>query len=826
MYGSVKDVSSKTYLLSGAYHCKDSAPPRQVSPEFVLTTLFDPSSVERFGDAVYVANQLKDITWKCKPDDVEKWFATWTFYLSVRMSMYNAKRFFVKGTPSNDTARNEQARSVCKSPGREVDTYGPEELKSFRAYLKKCISILNPERSIDRNQWMRVYWALKDCSKRGLLEYDEAFVCFDNFSSQWTHYNPQEIRDMWLKNDESIDDDRRITYRSLLFDAHKDDPSTYAKLTRAHKNELKRIRAARVDGANSTFVESEAVSNIGSGSRRRRRSTAVTDSYESNEEEESEYGHVERTDRDDDGGDDTHASLGYTDHELSAMDDSDYDIACMFVSGWERRVTMVARVMYQFNGNIWRPVRNDEALIRRELPLWFDKFNEYATDYVARLVASGRGDEIQDDDGDESNAANNLLNATRRKFKSIHRKCKNSAPQSGVITQVRALNTHDAGAYKSTKMDDNDSIVAFKNVVFCRDTLTVRRGKPEDMISRCLNCDYVPYEELADDVKKFVNDFLDSLFPDPEVREYFLLSVCQIFRGFNIFKQYVVWTGVGNNGKSVLIRMFECLLGPLMVKLSKSVLVCNKMDIGSVNPDMCKLQGVRLAVTDEIAGSADINVGQAKLLSGNGTFMARDLYMKSSEMEPIRAQFIPIIVCNALPSLREPDEAAWKRIHIVPFDSYFTNEPDGFLPHGVDRTRVQMCKADIDTEVVADKHLEGFASLLLKTYIDHERASRTRFGSSQYGACLKVPERVKQLLKHHKMKQNPIFDLLECKFTYDPESNELLSYEKLCTMINDRRRTRGASMEDVKKWTLEVINWREYRHNETGLIGFVPMNNA
>ncbi|ABO37304.1 ATPase [Heliothis virescens ascovirus 3e] len=863
MYGSSKDDTSRSYKLSGAYFCDNTGAPEPVSPLQVLSRIRDPVATERFRDLFMTPEAEMSATWQTRDCEIT-WITTWTYYLSVRMSIINSKRFYRPSTiPAVVTPVAATVNGPAGVPPSAVcnEPLNSEEAEQFSRHIKSCVRLLSEQRSAERNTWMRVFWALKDTVQKGYMKGDEAFECFQNFSMLWKQCDPDEIRSMWLRDSANTPSGRRVTYASIFYDAKSDNADAYRILAESHRKELARIRrkAKAAVKATTRSAEPTTVSRKTSIARKRQtdiitadnsgvvaKASAVRRRYRTDDDyDESESDEYDDDDEYDDylhnrlnssnsqrlpgigGGDgDLPPGVQISDNELTQMDDTDFDIASMFVRDWGRCVTMVGKVMYQFNGNIWKPVRNDEALIRKELPIWYDKFEEHVSEYLERLAESGMGAVPHGDEDSNGGRGPSVVTVAKRKFLSVRRKCKNSAPQSGVITQIRALNTHDAGAYKSTKMDDNDNIIAFKDMVFCRDTLTLRKGTPEDMISRCLNCNYVPYDELTDEVRKFVNDFFTSLFPDPEVKEYFLLSVAQIFRGSNIFKQYMVWTGVGNNGKSVLIRMFECLLGPLLVKLSKSVLISNKMDVGSVNPDMCKLQGVRLAVTDEIAGSDDINVGQAKLLSGNDTFMARDLYMKSAEMEPIKAQFIPIIVCNDLPSLREPDEAAWKRFHIIPFDSYFTTELDGFLPHGVDRKHVQLSRTDIDSTVIADKHLEGFASLLLKIYIDNERASRNRISGSDVSQGLRMPERVRELLKHHKMKQNPIFELLECKFTYDIENNDLLSYEKLCTMVNDRRRTRGACMDDVKKWTLEVINWREYRHNSSGLIGFVPMNNA
>lgn len=483
---------------------------------------------------------------------------------------------------------------------------------------------------------------------------------------------------------------------------------------------------------------------------------------------------------------------------------TDEEIARAFLADWNKKVLYLDNNMYCFDGTIWKVLQNDDAYLRIELSKWITTYVERAKSYISTALA---------DDRETASEIN-------RTTESIRKKVLNFSPKTGIVKAIKTICTTGAGEFNPVQMDNNEKLTAFENMVFCNETLEMRPGRPDDMLSRSLKCKYVPYESLSRESIEFVNYFYNSIFPDPEVCKYFQLSNCQIFGGRNIFKQYQVWTGVGHNGKSMCIKLYEEMLGPLFCKLNKSVLVSVKQDIGAANPDMYKLRGVRMAVTDEIAKSDLLNVGQTKLLSGGDSFVARDLYQTSAQMATIKAQFLPIIVCNDLPQLRDADEAAWRRERVIPFESYFAYDGEQDIPSTVDPSYVQLRDVNFVDKIY--KHMNAFASCLLKVYIEFEKSRRgTPTGSSINEP---IPDKVLEHMKLHRLQQNPIRILVDTKFVHDPQSNELLTFERICVLVNERRTARPLSLNDVIRITTELAKLRSYVLDDKGIVGFVAIS--
>ncbi len=57
-------------------------------------------------------------------------------------------------------------------------------------------------------------------------------------------------------------------------------------------------------------------------------------------------------------------------------------------------------------------------------------------------------------------------------------------------------------------------------------------------------------------VIKMLN-FFKKIFPDEELFEYFMLENCEMYIGGNRDKILQIWTGEGDNGKSVTNKIIE-----------------------------------------------------------------------------------------------------------------------------------------------------------------------------------------------------------------------------------------------------------------------------
>lgn len=298
------------------------------------------------------------------------------------------------------------------------------------------------------------------------------------------------------------------------------------------------------------------------------------------------------------------------------------------------------------------------------------------------------------------------------------------------------------------KLDADPYIIAFQNGVYDLQKHTFRNGRPSDYISSKLPIHYKDSYSMDHPAVQEVLDFFVKMFPDKSVREYFLELSSEVFLGGNHRKIFQIWTGDGDNGKSVMQLLFEKMLGPYSIKLPTSLITGKRTQSSAACPELARAgNGVRLAMLQEPDQKDVINIGILKELSGNDTMFVRGLYKEGREITPM---FKLVLICNDPPKLPYSDKATWRRIRVVPFESLFTDDaPDSF------EEQLLQKKFPKDKEF-ADKiprMTEPFAWLLLNTLKYRKK-------------ILKEPEKV-LMATHNYQKKNDTYKQFMDEFILD-----------------------------------------------------------
>ena len=221
------------------------------------------------------------------------------------------------------------------------------------------------------------------------------------------------------------------------------------------------------------------------------------------------------------------------------------------------------------------------------------------------------------------------------------------------------------------KLDQNPWLIGFKNGLYDLKENIFRDGSPEDFISKVLPNDYKDYKMTDEDVQNVVN-FLLKVFPDEEIRNYFLDTYSDIFVGGNNQKKIYLWTGDGDNGKSITQMFFDEMLGELAIKFNTQYFTGKKVASGSANPELARAAPpVRSATMEEPDADEQLNIGELKKLSGGDKFWARDLFEKGKKTREVTPMFMITLICNKLPKIKYADKATWNRLRVIPYESIF-----------------------------------------------------------------------------------------------------------------------------------------------------------
>lgn len=254
------------------------------------------------------------------------------------------------------------------------------------------------------------------------------------------------------------------------------------------------------------------------------------------------------------------------------------------------------------------------------------------------------------------------------------------------------------------KLDSTCHMIGFENGVFDLDSLEFREGRPDDFVSFSTGINYVPYDATDPSLAQ-IQDFLEKVLPNKNVREYVLCVLAGALNGHIREERFHVWTGSGSNGKSKTIELFEKSFGDYCCKFPVTLLTQKRAASNAASSEIARAKGKRFGVLQEPSEDEKLNIGLMKELTGGDKIMTRKLYSEPQEWKP---QWTLALLCNHLPNVPSDDGGTWRRIRVVEFNSRFVENP---LP-----SKANEFPMDQELSKKFDSWKEPFMSLLIDIY--------------------------------------------------------------------------------------------------------------
>lgn len=412
-------------------------------------------------------------------------------------------------------------------------------------------------------------------------------------------------------------------------------------------------------------------------------------------------------------------------HIDNCMNGEDYTMAKIIyehVAPYYKCASISGKVWYKFNGRIWENIDDGHTLRNVVSEDIWDMCKERLTSLFANMKdAPAKGGK----------------DAVSGMIKLISELRKSGFKRSVMASCADIFYDKDF----DRKLDQNPNLIAFMNGVYDLKHNVFRDGRPDDYLSKCLPMPYIEYDPEDQRVKDVIQ-FFEKVFPDPELRKYFLDTHCNIFEGGNPLKHIYVWSGpLGNNAKSVTSNFFKQMLGPFCITFNTKMMTGDRVNVGAANADLARASGgVRMATMDEPGKDEMLQIGQVKLFTGNDPVFARDLFQRGKDVREFTPMFKSIFICNDLPRINGADQATWNRMKVIPFESNFV--VDGY-PATLEE---QMEKKIFPADPYFSRRLPDLVSALAWVLLEHRK-------NLQY---IREPEKVKMAVSAYR-KANDIY---------------------------------------------------------------------
>ncbi|MFK5970575.1 MAG: hypothetical protein QM487_10705 [Candidatus Marithrix sp.] len=257
------------------------------------------------------------------------------------------------------------------------------------------------------------------------------------------------------------------------------------------------------------------------------------------------------------------------------------------------------------------------------------------------------------------------------KLGNLIKKLKNSGFKNCINSEAMIYFNRD----NFTKLlnSDYNLLGVINGVLECTDkNIKFRVGKPEDFIT--MNTGIVYRNEFTWDspsVKKCLHWF-GQVYPDKDLYHHVFKFAASCIKGRNSDKIFGIWTGAGDNSKSMIVKLYERAFGDYCIKFNACMLSEKSANSGNATPQLARAKSTRVAFMDEPEDDIPFNKGAIKKYTGGDSFNCRQLY---SGNEDIILTFKLILVCNDVPPIANADKAVVQRSSLFPHKSKWVDNP-------------------------------------------------------------------------------------------------------------------------------------------------------
>lgn len=171
--------------------------------------------------------------------------------------------------------------------------------------------------------------------------------------------------------------------------------------------------------------------------------------------------------------------------------------------------------------------------------------------------------------------------------------------------------------------------------------------------------------------------FINSAFINNNELIRYVFALCGYFlTGSTREEVFVLMTGSGGNGKSLLATCLDAVMGEMTTATQSDLFEKKDLSGNEAMREIARWQPYRLITGAELKEGMTLDSNLVKVMTGGDRVQARHLYKTGFSYIP---QWKMVVSCNTKPRITDTDNGIWRRIKILPF--YYTPKPEE-----VDRT--------------------------------------------------------------------------------------------------------------------------------------------
>lgn len=317
-------------------------------------------------------------------------------------------------------------------------------------------------------------------------------------------------------------------------------------------------------------------------------------------------------------------------------------------------------VWYRYTGHRWVECKQGLELSKKISDSFCQRFEIIKADLIVQASRS------------MDQEFKRKVEAKSKLYDQIIKTLKNGPSKSSIMREAREHFEHPKFL---EYLDSEPHITGVLNGVLEVDPeeniIRFRSGKPEDYISMTAG---VKYSTVYSDTHPLViecSDWIKRVFPNMDLYCHFMKFAASMLYGKNADKIFPIWSGGGDNSKSMVVKLFECVLGEYCIKLPVNMLADQKRSASGPTPELARADHKRCGFLEEPSSDLVMANGIIKRLTGGDSFFARKLNENGKDIE---MTLKVVLMCNKVPTIVDPDQATKNRVKIFPFMSKWCDD--------------------------------------------------------------------------------------------------------------------------------------------------------
>jgi putative DNA primase/helicase len=236
---------------------------------------------------------------------------------------------------------------------------------------------------------------------------------------------------------------------------------------------------------------------------------------------------------------------------------------------------------------------------------------------------------------------------------------KTSDSRKGIANMLALAANREKFALTAGDFDRDPWLLGAGEVTIDLKTCEAREPRREDFITMQAGAVYNSFDDCPL-WKKFLKDIFAG---NEDIIHYIKRAVGYCLTGSTSEQIFFFCYGTGANGKSVFLAVLRALMGEYAKQADFNTFLVQRNE--KVRNDLAALAGARVITAVEAEEGGRLSMQVLKSWTGGDPITARFLFGENFTFKP---QGKIWLAANTKPAITERNYAAWRRVHLVPFN--------------------------------------------------------------------------------------------------------------------------------------------------------------